>query len=122
MLVRVKPKWIVQAGAERVGRTVRSSAGKPQLDDGRVLDVVNVIWCTGFRHDLSWIDLPVFGEDGELQHERGVVPSVPGLYFVGLFFQFSSASDVLPGVARDVRYVARHLSRRRRDAMVPVAA
>src|SRR5204863_4584090 len=52
MLVRVKPKWVVQAGAERVGRTVRSSAGKLQLDDGRVLDVVNVIWCTGFRHDL----------------------------------------------------------------------
>jgi putative flavoprotein involved in K+ transport len=108
MLVRVKPKWIVRAGAERVGRTMGASAGLPVLDNGRVLDAANVIWCTGFRHDLSWIDLPIFGEDGELQHERGVVPNVPGLYFVGLFFQFSSASDVLPGVGRDVRYVVRH--------------
>ena len=62
------------------------------LEDGRVLDVANVIWCTGFRHDLSWIDLPIFGEDGELLHERGVVTSEPGLYFVGLFFQYSAAS------------------------------
>jgi len=121
-LVRVKPKWILQAGADLVGRTVGSSAGKPVLDDGRVLDAANVIWCTGFRHDLSWIDLPIFDEEGELRHERGVVPNVPGLYFVGLFFQFSSGSDVLPGVPRDARYVVRHLARQTREAMVSVAA
>jgi putative flavoprotein involved in K+ transport len=115
MLVRVKPKWIVQAGAERVGRTVGSSAGKPQIDDGRVLNVANVIWCTGFRHDLSWIDLPVFDEAGELKHERGIVSGAPGLYFAGLFWQFSSASDVLPGVGRDARYVVRRLARRKRE-------
>ena len=50
-----------------------AGAGRPLLADGTVLDVTNVIWCTGFRHDLSWIDLPIFGEDGELVHERGVV-------------------------------------------------
>jgi putative flavoprotein involved in K+ transport len=86
------------------------------LQDGAVLDVANVIWCTGYRHDLSWIDLPVFGEDGTPMHERGVATGEPGLYFVGLPFQYSSASDVLPGVGRDAEHVVRHLVRRSRES------
>jgi putative flavoprotein involved in K+ transport len=113
-LVRVKPKQLLAAGIERVGNTVGVRNGMPVLEDGTELDVTNVIWCTGFRHDFSWIDLPVFGEDGELLHDRGVVLGEPGLYFVGLFFQYSAASDVIPGVGRDARYVAEHLLSRER--------
>ena len=96
----------------------------PVLEDGEVLDVANVIWCTGFRHDLSWIDLPIFGEDGAPMHERGVVTCEPGLYFVGLPFQFAVASDVLPGVGRDAAYVVKQLERRAgtRAALTTVAA
>jgi putative flavoprotein involved in K+ transport len=120
MLIRVKPKQLVAAGVERVGKTVGGRDGRPVLEDGTVLDVSNVIWATGYRHDLSWIDLPVFGEDGELVHERGVVEAEPGLYFVGLPWQYAAASDVIPGVGRDARYVVDHLvsrapSMRRRD-------
>ena len=85
------------------------------LEDGRVLDVANVVWCTGFRHDFSWIDLPIFGEDGELLHHRGVVTSEPGLYFVGLMFQYSAGSSVIPGVGRDARYVVSRLIERERN-------
>ena len=112
MLVRVKPKQLVAAGIERVPKTVGVSGGLPMLEDGRVLDVANVIWCTGYRHDLSWIELPIFGEDGELQHERGMVTSEPGLYFVGLFFQYSAASSVIPGVPRDAKFVVERLVER----------
>jgi putative flavoprotein involved in K+ transport len=115
MLVRVKPKWLLEAGVARVPKTVGVQDGKPVFEDGTVLDVANVIWCIGFRHDLSWIELPIFGEDGELQHERGVVPSHPGLYFVGLPFQYAASSDVLPGVGRDAGYVVKHLASRVRD-------
>ena len=115
MLVRVKPKQLVAGGIERVPKTVGVSGGRPMVEDGRVLDVANVIWCTGFRHDLSWIDLPIFGEDGELQHERGVVTTEPGLYFVGLFFQYSAASSVIPGVPRDAKYVVERLLERKRS-------
>jgi putative flavoprotein involved in K+ transport len=115
MLVRVKPKQLVAAGIERVPKTVGVSGGLPVLEDGRVLDVANVIWCTGYRHDLSWIDLPIFGEDGELLHDRGVVTSEPGLYFVGLFFQYSAASNVIPGVPRDAKYVVERLVERKRS-------
>jgi putative flavoprotein involved in K+ transport len=108
-LVRVKPKWLEKAGVRRVGKTVEVRDGLPVVEDGTVLDVANVIWCTGYRHDLSWIDLPIFGEDGKPMHERGVVTAEPGLYFVGLPFQYSFASDVLPGVGRDAEYVVRQL-------------
>ncbi len=109
MLVRVKPKWLEAAGVERVGKTVGVRDGKPILEDGRVLDVTNVIWCTGFGLGFSWIDLPIFGEDGAPMHDRGVVMSEPGLYFVGLPFQYAMSSDALPGVGRDAKYVVRHL-------------
>jgi putative flavoprotein involved in K+ transport len=115
-LVRVKPKWLDRVGVRRVGKTVAVLDGMPVLEDGTVLDVANVIWCTGFRHDLSWIDLPIFGEDGTPTHDRGVATGEPGLYFVGLPFQYSAGSDALPGVGRDAEYVVRHLARRTEDA------
>jgi putative flavoprotein involved in K+ transport len=122
MLVRVKPKWLASAGVESVPRTVGVRDGRPVVEDGRVLDdVTNVVWCVGFRHDLSWIDLPIFGEDGAPMHERGVVTSEPGLYFMGLPFQFATGSDVIPGVGRDARWIVKQLVRRSR-ATEPAAA
>ena len=120
-LVRVKPKWLAKAGVESAPRTVGVRDGRPELEDGRVLDdVTNVVWCVGFRHDLSWIDLPIFGEDGTPMHERGVVTSEPGLYLMGLPFQFATGSDTLMGVGRDARYVVKQLVRRSR-AVEPAA-
>ena len=113
MLIRVKPHQLVAAGIRRGPKTVGVRDGKPMLEDGAVLDVTNVVWCTGYRHDLSWIDLPIFDEDGRPLHERGIVTSEPGLAFVGLPFQYAQASDVLPGVGRDARYVVRQLAKRR---------
>jgi putative flavoprotein involved in K+ transport len=113
MLVRVKPKWLEAAGVVNVGRTIDIRDGKPVVEGGEVLaDVTNVVWCVGFRQDLSWIDLPVFGEDGGPMHERGVVTSEPGLYFMGLPFQFAAASDVIPGMGRDARWIVKQLVRR----------
>ena len=83
--------------------------GLPVLEDDRVLDVANVVWCTGFKTEFSWIDLPVFGDDGQPQHERGVVESEPGLYFLGLVFLYSFSSDVLPSRGRDAEYIAKHI-------------
>src|SRR5206468_650326 len=48
-LVRVKPKDLSAAGVVRVPRTVGVRGGAPVLEDGNVIDVTNVIWCTGFR-------------------------------------------------------------------------
>ena len=121
-LVRVKPKDLSAAGVARVPRTVGVRGGVPVLEDGRVVDVTNVIWCTGFRQGLSWVDLPVFGEDGEPVHDRGVAPGAPGLYFVGLPFQYAAASDVLPGVGRDAAYIVKRLVDRRSHPEPALAA
>ncbi len=66
---------------------------------------------SGFRQDFSWIDLPIHGEDGQPLHDRGVALSEPGLYFVGLIFLYSVSSDVLPGVGRDAKRIAKHIAR-----------
>jgi putative flavoprotein involved in K+ transport len=109
-LVRVKPADLAKAGVERVPRTMGVQDGLPVLEDGRVLDVENVIWCTGFRPDFSWIDLPIFGGEEapkEPRHERGIVPDVPGLFFVGLFFLYALSSSIITGVSRDAAHIAR---------------
>jgi len=110
-LIRVKLKDLAAAGVGQVPRTVGIEDGRPVLEDGRVVDVSNVIWCTGFREEFPWIELPIFGEDGRPLHERGVVVGEPGLYFVGLLFQYAATSDVLPGVGRDAEYIAKHIAR-----------
>ncbi len=109
-LIRVKLKDLEAAGVERVGRTAGVKDGRPVLDDRRVLDVKNVIWCTGFREDYSWLGLNGFGQDGAPVHKRGVVEAEPGLYFMGLLFQFAMASDVIPGVGRDAEYIAKRIA------------
>jgi putative flavoprotein involved in K+ transport len=111
-LIRRREKDLIAVGVERAPRVVGVHDGRPLLEDGRVLDVANVVWCTGFRPDFSWIDLPVFAEDGKPRHCRGVVESEPGLYFVGLKFQYSASSDVLPSRGRDAAYVAKQIASR----------
>jgi putative flavoprotein involved in K+ transport len=114
-LVRTKPTDIAAAGVERVSKTAGVKDGLPVLEDGRVLDVANVIWATGFHPGFSWIDLPVLGEHEPL-HQRGVVPSEPGLYFVGLHYLFAVSSAEIHGVARDAVHIAEQIAARSVDS------
>jgi putative flavoprotein involved in K+ transport len=105
-LIRRKAKHLADAGVVSVPKVVSVRDGCPVLEDDRVLDVANVIWCTGFYPGFSWIDIPVFGASGQPVHERGVVKSEPGLYFTGLHFLHSMSSTMIHGAARDSAYVA----------------
>jgi putative flavoprotein involved in K+ transport len=118
-LARVKRRDITAAGIERVPRTVGTRDDLPLLEDGRVLEVANVVWCTGFRPDFGWIDLPVVDADGEPVHDRGVVASQPGLYFVGLFFLTAVSSGLVGGVGRDAERIAAAIAARSRAAAAP---
>lgn len=113
-LIRVKTKDLEALGIRRVSRVVGVRDGLPLLDDDRTLDVPNVIWCTGFRHVFSWIDLPVFDGHGTPIHDRGVVSSEPGLYFMGLAFQFALSSEALPGMPRDAKHLVKRIAERAR--------
>ncbi len=106
-LIRVKPKDLAAAGVERVPRVTGVQHGQPQLEDGRRIDVANVVWCTGFHPGFSWIDLPAIEEGmSEPKHHRGVAEGVPGLYFVGLKFLYSVSSEQIHGVGRDAARIA----------------
>ena len=78
-----------------------------------MLDVANVVWCTGFGKDTGWITFPCLGTDGWPDQKEGVATDVPGLYFVGLPFLRSFSSMLIGGVGRDAEAVARHITTRR---------
>lgn len=105
-LFYVKEEDLAAAKITRLPRVEGVEGGLPRLEDGRRLEVRNVVWCTGFRPDCSWIKLPSATGGQVPPHERGVVISQPGLYFVGLQFQFALSSSLVDGVGRDAAYVA----------------
>jgi putative flavoprotein involved in K+ transport len=109
-LIRNRTADLAAAGVHRVGRTNAVRDGSPALDDGQVIPVRNVIWCTGFDSQPSWIDLPVFGPDGEPEQDRGVALNQPGLYFLGREFLYALSSVMIQGIGRDAEYVARHIA------------
>ena len=86
--------------------------GLPCLESGRAFDVASIVWATGFRQVYDWIDLPLPIVDGWPVEYRGVVDSVPSLYFCGLAFQYSFASGEVSGVGRDAAYVAARIAAR----------
>jgi putative flavoprotein involved in K+ transport len=124
-LVRNKLEHLDAAGVTRLGRIEGVRDGMPVTADGEVLrDVSTVVWCTGSRPDHSWLDLPVFGEDGHPRHDRGIAQAEPGLMFLGLDFQFAVASGMIQGLDRDARYLLRHIRRHTRttgSTPLPVA-
>jgi putative flavoprotein involved in K+ transport len=97
---------------ERVPRTTGVEDGWPRFEDGRRLEVANVVWTSGFHPGFSWIELPVLGPN-EPVHDGGIVESEPGLYFVGLRFLYSKSSEQIHGVGRDAVRIADAIAARR---------
>ena len=116
LLINLTREDVIRAGVELTPRVASVLVGRPQLDDGRCLDVANVVWCTGFGHDFSWIRLPVLDADGMPRHELGVLPSEPGLYFVGLHWLHKRKSALFVGVGEDAEHVVSHLDTSRPGA------
>ena len=115
-LIRVKPADLARAGIERVPNVTGVRDGLPLLEDGRVLDVNNVIWCTGFSPGFSWIRLPVLDKNEVPKHDAGVAIGEPGLYFVGLPFIYAFSSTMIHGVGRDAERIAKVIQDRTRNA------
>ena len=113
-VVGVTSDDLIQAGIQRVPRVTGVSRGQPVLEDGRVLDVANIIWSTGFVRDYGWIKLPIFDAEGDPIHHRGVAPGEPGLYFVGLPYQSSLLSGLVAGAGADAKYIVKQITLRAR--------
>ncbi|MEO6207446.1 MAG: NAD(P)-binding domain-containing protein [Candidatus Limnocylindrales bacterium] len=112
-LLRIRSGDLADAGVERYEARVSGVRdGKPVLDDGRVLDVANVVWCTGFFPDYRWIEVPDFvADDGWPKGIRGAA-SAAGLYFLGIPFMYGFASMLVVGAGRDAKYVVDRIAER----------
>jgi putative flavoprotein involved in K+ transport len=109
-LIRTKMADLAAAGVRSVPRVVGVANGMPVVDGGSVVSVENIIWCTGYRTDFSWVHLAGFRDGAWPGQVRGIVDSVPGLYVLGQEFLFSALSATVTGVCRDARYLARHMN------------
>ncbi len=80
--------------------------------------ISSVVWCTGFRTNYRWIELPVFDGRGYPVHRRGVT-AVDGVYFLGLPWLHTWGSGRFSGVAADATYLAERIERRLGSALLP---
>jgi putative flavoprotein involved in K+ transport len=104
-LIGSSPRSIQRAGVRLQSRATAASGRAVAFEDGSTLDIDSVIWATGFRPDYSWINAPVTDEHGRPRHRRGVTP-VPGLYFVGLEWQWTRGSALIGWVKDDAAFIA----------------
>jgi putative flavoprotein involved in K+ transport len=118
-LVGSTPRGLRRRHGVRIhGRATSAAGSEVGFADGTRMTVGTVIWATGFRSDHSWIDAPVFDEEGRVRHTRGVTAS-PGLYFLGLTWQHTRGSALLGWVKDDAAYLAEQIERLARQ---PAAA
>lgn len=104
-LIGSSPRALKGTGVQLKPRAAGASGQTISFEDGSELQVDGVIWATGYRLDHSWINLPPTSGDGPIAHERGVT-EVPGLYFLGLQWQYTRGSALLGGVTDDAEYIA----------------
>jgi putative flavoprotein involved in K+ transport len=90
-------------------RVVGASGRTVSFADGSDLEVDAVIWATGYRSDYAWIEPPVLGADGRVQHRRGVT-DVLGLYFLGLSWQHTRGSALIGWVRDDAEFIAKQIT------------
>ena len=103
-LIGSSPRAAKRSGVQIRPRAVSVAGRTVSFADGTELEVDAVIWATGYRNDHSWID------DGhELQHKRGVT-EIPGLYFLGLQWQYTRGSALLGWVKDDAEYIANRIA------------
>ncbi len=104
-IVGTRLRTLVRRGHVRlvVHRVTGAHGSHVTLADTTSLPVTTVVWCTGFRPDTSWIDIPAaLADDGSPVHEGGASP-VPGLHWMGLPWQTRLNSSIINGVDRDAR-------------------
>ncbi|MEU4236227.1 MSMEG_0569 family flavin-dependent oxidoreductase [Actinoplanes sp. NPDC026619] len=85
----------------------------PSVLDLAASGISAVVWATGFHRDNRWIEVPIFDGRGYPTHERGVT-GCPGLYFLGLPWQWTWGSGRFAGVAQDAAYLCERIGVMRR--------
>ena len=103
-------KQVEAAGGQRLPRIAGVANSLPIAAGAAVPRPATVIWATGYRPGLDWIAGLPLDEHGMPVTRRGVVESMPGLFFVGMPFQYALTSALLGGVGRDAGWVAERIA------------
>ena len=98
--------WAGAAGERFAPTTVRSAPLGLDLRSG---EISTIVWATGYRPDLSWLDVPVLDRRGRIVHDGGVT-ACPGLYLIGMPFLRRRKSSLIDGAADDAAELTRHLA------------
>lgn len=99
----------IEAPAEAAYQRVWAPEADPLELDLAGENIRTVIWCTGFRMDFSFLNVPVFDGRGYPAHDRGV-SAHDGLYFIGLPWLYTWGSGRFAGVARDAAHIVDHIA------------
>jgi putative flavoprotein involved in K+ transport len=67
-----------------------------------------VLWTTGYRQDLGWIEPSITDDMGFARQVRGLT-EVPGLFVIGSLWQHDQTSATLVGMPRDARVLAERM-------------
>ena len=96
--------WAGAAG-ERFAPTIVPTV--PLGLDLRSGEISTIVWATGYRPDLSWLDVPVLDRRGRVVHDGGVA-ACPGLYLIGMPFLRRRKSSLIDGAAADAAELTAH--------------
>jgi len=110
-LVGPLPKIAKRLGVISHGRAIQADGRTVTFANGDQIAVDGVVWATGFRYDHSWVDLPLTDSGGRVKHKRGVT-EIPGLYMLGLQWQWSRGSALLGFIEHDAAFIARQIAAR----------
>jgi len=101
----------IEAPVEARYSPVWQPVDRPLELDYQAAGITGVIWSMGFGTDYRWIEIPIFDGKGYPSHQRGIT-SAPGIYFIGLPWQYTWGSGRFSGVAQDARYLANAIEAR----------
>ena len=117
-LLRVFDEYIQKMGIDAPEEPPRDPGRLPLIPSGGIRDldlrgagIVAVVWASGFHCDFRWIDFPIFDEQGEPAHRRGIT-AIPGLSFLGLQWLYKRKSSFFYGLEEDAAYLAEHIAAR----------
>jgi putative flavoprotein involved in K+ transport len=77
--------------------------------DLRSEEIATIVWATGYRPELSFLDVPVLDRKGRVVHDGGVT-AWPGLYLLGMPFLRRRKSSLIDGAAGDAADLTAHLA------------
>jgi putative flavoprotein involved in K+ transport len=115
-LVGSSPRNAKRQGITMRPRVTGASSRSVAFSDGSDLEVDVVVWATGFTNDYSWIDPPITDAGGNVLHRRGQT-NIPGLFMLGMPWQYTRGSALLGWVKDDAQFIAQRIAERAGSAI-----